>query len=213
MRPLLAVGGLVASLGIVLLLWGVREQIVWSGCSGVRCPEPAAWPITVGMLMLIGGGFFLIWTLASGFASQALGGPRRPEVEDQERLRRAGVPGIAHIVGFEDTGSSIDDGAVVDLGLAVEMPDRPPFQVKTRTVVPFLHLGRLAIGLPVPVLVDPDNHEDVVVEWSLQPSEPARPQTAPGRKQAGPAGEDRKAGDHLDQAGRVSEEPPGTAEP
>ncbi len=71
MRSHLGLGGSIVALGAILLVVGVREQLAWAGCAG-RCVQPSSWPVTVGMLLLLGGGAYLLWALASALASRAL---------------------------------------------------------------------------------------------------------------------------------------------
>jgi hypothetical protein len=71
MRSHLGLGGLIVALGVLLLVMGVREQLAWVGCAG-RCLQPSSWPVTVGVLLLLVGGAYLLWTLASALASRAL---------------------------------------------------------------------------------------------------------------------------------------------
>ncbi len=89
MRPrtllvaLLGAGGFVMVVGIALLVWGVRQQVAWADCSrSGHCIEPASWPVTVGIFVLVGGGFTLVWTVAARYSSRALGQP--PDEPDDD---------------------------------------------------------------------------------------------------------------------------------
>ena len=65
--------------GVALLVWGVRQQVAWTDCArSGHCIEPAAWPVTVGIFVLVGGGFTLVWTLAVRYSSRALRQPTEP---------------------------------------------------------------------------------------------------------------------------------------
>jgi hypothetical protein len=163
MRPLLSLGAAVTVLGIGLLAFGVRQQITWAGCSP-RCVEPASWPVTVGILMLIGGGFLLIWTAASGYASRALH-PAHHLIEERDRLRRIGLAGTARVLRAESVGTSAVGEPLVDLELDVRVSGREPYQVQHRTAAP-RHRERLYDGKPVPVMVDPEDPQHLVVEWT-----------------------------------------------
>lgn len=88
MRPrlslvvLLGAGGLVMVVGVALLVWGVRQQVAWADCArAVHCIEPASWPVTVGIFILVGGGFTMVWTVAARYASRAL---HPPDQDDEE---------------------------------------------------------------------------------------------------------------------------------
>jgi len=87
-RAFLAVGGAAAVLGIGLLVWGVRQQVAWSDCQ-VHCLGRNPWPVTaLGILLLLGGGFFMAWTAVAAHAGRVLR-PPGPDTDDAERLRPA----------------------------------------------------------------------------------------------------------------------------
>jgi hypothetical protein len=168
MRAHLSLAALVMAVGAALLLWGVRQQVAWADCPGaLSCVEPDSWPVTVGIFVLIGGGFFVVWTLASGLASRVLH-PRWLDMEDQARLRRVGLRGRARVLRFEGTGGSVDDDPVVDVELHVEVPGLEPYRVHQRTSVPRRRAGHLNDGTPVLVHVDPDDPQRVLVEWDAR---------------------------------------------
>jgi hypothetical protein len=82
-RAFLALGGTVATLGIAILVWGVRQQVAWSECQ-VRCIGHNPWPVTaLGIALMAGGGFLAVWTAASDHSARVLrmdmtGDPPRP---------------------------------------------------------------------------------------------------------------------------------------
>jgi hypothetical protein len=87
-RGFLAIGGAVAALGVGLLVWGVRQQVAWSDCR-VHCLGRSPWPVTaLGVLLLLGGGFFMAWTAASEYAGRVLHPPEL-DLDERDRLRRA----------------------------------------------------------------------------------------------------------------------------
>ncbi len=100
-RALLALGGTVAALGAVVLVWGVRQQVAWSDCQ-VRCLGHNPWPVTaLGIALLVGGAFLAAWAAASGHAdrvlqleaSEAGAGAHRREADAPERgANRPGRP-------------------------------------------------------------------------------------------------------------------------
>lgn len=167
MRPFVAVGALAACLGAGMLVFGVREEVAWADCR-VRCTAPDAWPVTLGILLLVGGGFLGVWTVAAGYAARALH-PARDELEERDRLRRVGLAGVARVLRATEAGTSPVGEPVVDVELAVEVDGREPYEVHQRTAVPRRRLSRLHAGRSVPVRVDPQDPERLVVEWAQRP--------------------------------------------
>ncbi|HSR24299.1 MAG TPA: DUF3592 domain-containing protein [Candidatus Eisenbacteria bacterium] len=167
MRPFVALGVLAACLGIGMLVFGVRQEVAWADCR-VRCSPPGAWPVTLGILLLVGGGFLGVWTVAAGYAARALH-PARHELEERDRLRRVGLSGTARVLRATEAGTSPMGEPVVDVELAVEVDGRAPYEVRQRTAVPRGRLDRLRAGRSVPVLVDPEDPERLVVEWAQRP--------------------------------------------
>jgi hypothetical protein len=166
-RALLAVGGLVIALGTGLLVWGVRQQVAGADCPG-RCGSPESWPVAVGILVLLCGGFLFLWAIANGFAARTLHSARR-EVEERERLRRVGVMGTARILNSEDEGTGPAGETLVSVELAVTVPGLDPYEVRHRTPVPRWLTWRLRLGRPLPVLVDPEDPHRLLVEWGRLP--------------------------------------------
>ncbi len=116
------------------------------------------------ILVLVCGGFLLVWTLAAGCAARALH-PDRREIEERDRLRRVGLAGRARVLRFEDAGTSPAGEPMFHVDLAVEVGGREPYQVRHRTAVRRLWGWRLRAGLPLSVLVDPEDPDRLVVEW------------------------------------------------
>jgi Protein of unknown function (DUF3592) len=167
MRPFVALGGLAAFLGICLLVFGVRQEVAWADCR-VRCVAPGSWPVTLGILLLVGGGFLGVWTVAAEYAGRALH-PARHELEERDRLRRVGLAGTARVLRATEAGTSPAGDPVLEVDLAVEVDGRPPYEIHKRTAVPRRRLDRLHAGRSVPVRVDPQDPERLVVEWAQRP--------------------------------------------
>jgi hypothetical protein len=171
MRMLLAITtALVTALGTGLLVLGIRQQIAWADCgAGGGCVEPSSWPVTLGILVLVGGLFFVVWAAASRYSSRVLH-PSRDALEERERLQRVGVPGRATVLRAEEAGTGSTGEMLVDVQLAVDVDGQPSYEVSHRTAVPRLHGRRLRVGRSLPVFVDPENKGQIVVDWSLLPS-------------------------------------------
>jgi len=166
-RPLLAIGGGAAALGFALLVWGIRAQVAWSDCQ-VHCLGRNPWPVTgVGIALLIGGVFVGLWAVVSEQAGRVLH-PEHHDRQERSRLRRVGVAGTARVLKATEAGTSPVGDPVVDVELAVEVDGRAPYEVRQRTAVPRRRFDRLRAGGALPVLVDPDDPERLVVEWAEQ---------------------------------------------
>jgi hypothetical protein len=120
--------------------------------------------VTFGLALLIGTGFLLVWAVAAGWAGRVLH-PARHEREERARLRRVGVAGTARVLRATGAGTNPVGDPMVEMELAVELSGRAPYEVRQRTAVPRRRLDRLHAGGAVPVLVDPDDPQRLVVVW------------------------------------------------
>lgn len=93
------------------------------------------------------------------------------EIALRERLEQTGVPGSARILSVTDVSTDSEFSPEVDLLLAVTVPGRPAYQVARHDTVPRLAIGRLTDGRPLPVLVDPEQPDQLVIEWMTQPQQ------------------------------------------
>src|SRR5690349_3463630 len=60
-RAYLALGGTAATLGVGLLVWGVREQVAITDCE-IRCLGHSQLPLAaLGIVLMVGGAFFAAW--------------------------------------------------------------------------------------------------------------------------------------------------------
>jgi len=164
-RALLALGGAVAVLGGGILVWAVRQQVAWSDCQ-VHCVGRSPWPVTaLGIVLLLGGGFFTAWTAAAAQAGRVLHPPGH-DLDEHDRLRRVGRAGVARVLQATETGTDPVGDPVVEVQLAVVVDGAEPYEVRQRTAVPRARLERLRAGRSLPVLVDPRDPQRLVVEWA-----------------------------------------------
>ncbi|WP_231632656.1 MULTISPECIES: SHOCT domain-containing protein [Gordonia] len=80
-----------------------------------------------------------------------------------ERLRAAGVFGIAEITSIGQTGVEINDQPMMKLGLRIRADGLVPFEVSTRKVVPYYQQPLLS-ARRLAVMVDPDT-QDFEIDW------------------------------------------------
>jgi hypothetical protein len=84
-------------------------------------------------------------------------------------LEQTGIPGSARILSVTDVSTDSEFPPEVDLLLGVTVPGRPTYRVARHDTVPRIAIGRLTDGRPLPVLVDPAQPEQLVIEWMAQP--------------------------------------------
>src|ERR1051326_4731961 len=144
MRALLAVGGLLAVLGLGLMIVGVQQQISFAG-GGERCVQTSSFPVTVGILLLVGGAFVVVWGLAASHAARVLH-PAPDQLVERRRLREVGLRGRARAVTWTEPGTSPTGEPLLDVDLSIELPGRPPYRAQHRIAVARRHLSRLCSG-------------------------------------------------------------------
>ena len=121
---------------------------------GLAIPEVrVAFFITAGLIMLLAVGL-----MAFGMRSRA-------RAAAAKRVITTGIPAVATITGLTQTGLFVNENPQVELQLQVQVPGRPPYPATRKDIVPLILLGRLNIGQPLAVKVDPANPGDVVVDW------------------------------------------------
>jgi len=80
-------------------------------------------------------------------------------------LTRAGLVATGSVIEMSDTGARIDDAPLIRLGLLVHCGDRPPYPVHTDVLLPRQTSAQAGIGQRVALMVDPENHDSVLVRW------------------------------------------------
>lgn len=81
-------------------------------------------------------------------------------------LRQTGLPGSAQVLEMTQTGVYINENPQVKLKLQVQAQGIPPYQCEIKATVPLIAIGMLGTGRPLTVFVNPNDHEDIFVDWS-----------------------------------------------
>lgn len=109
-------------------------------------------PIVFGFFWLaLGGGLFYIGVRYGRAGAR------------DKRLREQGVRGSAVIRSYKRSEILVDGVPLYELSLEVDVPGRPRYVVKQRDYV--VHSVDVSKGADLPVFVDPDNPQDVMVDW------------------------------------------------
>ena len=81
-------------------------------------------------------------------------------------LRASGISGTARIDRLEDSGQTIGDEHLFTMTTTITIPGRPPFTTDpSAAMVPLEKVGRVAVGVTLPVKVAPDNQDMLMFEW------------------------------------------------
>ncbi len=81
-------------------------------------------------------------------------------------LRASGIAGTARIDRLDDSGQTIGDERLFTMTTTVSIPGRATFTTgPSAAMVPLEKVGRIAVGVSLPVRVAPDNEHMVMFEW------------------------------------------------
>ena len=81
-------------------------------------------------------------------------------------LRENGIHGTARIDHLADSGQTIGTDRLMTMQTTIEVPGRPAFRTAaSAAMVPVEKVGRIAVGVTLPVLVAPDNPDVSMFEW------------------------------------------------
>lgn len=140
-------GGWIGIIGGGLgLAVGVAAVIATSDSTGIY--------ITIGVLALIGGMFFLFYKLFFG------------PMLNTGRLQKTGISATATILEVRDTGVTINNSPQVKLIVEVKNSFGQKYQATVRTLVSRLNPVAYRPGMEIPVKVDPKNEKNVVIDYT-----------------------------------------------
>ena len=80
-----------------------------------------------------------------------------------QKVMTSGIAGQATIRSMRDVGVVVNEMPLIEMDLQVEVPDRDPYEVTHRQVMPHSSLGTLQLGATVPVHVDPQDPNSLVI--------------------------------------------------
>jgi hypothetical protein len=101
-----------------------------------------------------------------------------------QALTKTGLPGQARILEMTQTGVYINENPQVKMKLQVQAQGIAPYQCEIKATVPLIAIGMLGTGRPLTVYVNPNDHEDIFIDWSNQsvggmPGAPVTPGSMP----------------------------------
>jgi len=144
--------------GIIGMIAGVGAVIATSGKSGI-------W-IGLAMLAVFGGMFYLFYRIFF-----------KPMI-NAARLQKTGLPGKATIVEVRDTGVTINNNPQVKLMLEVKNSFGQKYNAQCRVLVSRINPNMFMPGMEVPVLIDPKNEQNVVIDYKAGNQSAATSQSA-----------------------------------
>lgn len=83
---------------------------------------------------------------------------------DETAVEVTGLTGQATIVSLHERGPYVNQRPTITIELDVELPAREPYRAEARQPVGRLVIGRLQPGATIPVRVDPEDPQKVVVD-------------------------------------------------
>lgn len=131
--------------GVVGFLVAIITVLSVAGQTGIY--------ITLGMLVIFGGVFFLIYRLLIG------------PMLNVSRLQKTGLPGKATITAVSDTGVTINNNPQVKLTLEVKNSFGQRYTTTCRTLVSRINPFAFQPGMEVAVKIDPKNEKNVVIDY------------------------------------------------
>jgi hypothetical protein len=131
--------------GIIGLLAGVGAVVATGGSKSISGG--------IGMLVIFGGMFYLFYRL---FLKSMI---------NNSRLQKTGLPGTARILEVKDTGVTINNNPQVKLILEVKNSFGQKYTTECRVLVSRINPGAYTPGMEIPVLIDPKNEQNVVIDF------------------------------------------------
>lgn len=86
--------------------------------------------------------------------------------QEAGRIAREGIAGQAVVTSATQTGMYLNNNPRVKMDLLVELPGRAPYQASRSEFIPLIMLGRLMSGAPLPVTVDRNDPQKLLINWA-----------------------------------------------
>jgi hypothetical protein len=83
-----------------------------------------------------------------------------------QSLTKTGLPGQAQVLEMTQTGVYVNENPQVKMKLRGEAQGILPYECEKKATVPLIALGVLGSGRPLSVYVDPEDHENMYIDWS-----------------------------------------------
>lgn len=141
--------------GIIGLLVGVGAVLT---TAGKQAPY-----IALGMLVIFGGMFYLFYRLFF-----------KPII-NANRLQKTGLSGTAKILEVRDTGVTINNNPQVKLMLEVKNSFGQKYTAQCRVLVSRINPNAYMPGMEIPVKIDPNNEQNVVIDFTSRQSTTVQP--------------------------------------
>jgi hypothetical protein len=117
--------------------------------------EDSAWMLVLGVAITVGS--VVLGVVAGHFIGKGVDKVEQSQ-QRRARLQQRGVLALAQVMGWAETGVSINDRPVVRVNLRVEWPGMAPFDTQERVTVGVTAMPVLA-GRRLVVLLDPATRE------------------------------------------------------
>lgn len=139
--------------GIAGLLIAIISVLTVNGTAGIY--------IALGILMIGGGMFFLFYKLL--FAPMIMAA----------RLKKTGIRGKALIKEVRDTGVTVNNSPQVKLVVEVKNSLGQRYTATMRTLISRLQPQMFQPGMTIPVLIDPNDENKMIVDYEGQAEAPS----------------------------------------
>lgn len=159
-------------LGLIFLVLGLGMGAATLLPGFLSLPSDGEARLTFGIIALT---FVPIGLVFSAIGLVSIANARR-----DARLGRIGLPGRATVEAVSGTNMLVNGNPMVKLQLAINVSGRSPYSVSKRATVPPLVAMLLTPGATVPVRVDPEDPDEMRIEWNgLEPAGGPLPGVSP----------------------------------